>query len=281
MANVLIVGCGYVGNALASRLIEQNHQVSALRRRITSHRVSAVDYIIGDVLTHDYASFLNNRDIVYYLASPDTGSKTAYENIYVHGLSRLLEAAAVCPSPPLVVLSSSTSLYEYNDGRWVNEQTLINPSQPKNQCIVQGEHLLQASSVPTVTIRFGGIYGPGRTPFIDRIRQGKNIAINDQRYTNRIHLDDCVGILCHALQLGNTNPLYLATDGNPIAYNTLLFWLSTRLGIALNEASAVDGDSLHSHSRSNKRCSNELLITSGYQFKYPSYLEGYADILSE
>jgi hypothetical protein len=50
-------------------------------------------------------------------------------------------------------------------------------------------------------------------------------------------------------------------------------WLAKKLGVSLTERPAS--------SRSVRRCSNKKLLDSGYQFQYPSFREGYTQLLQQ
>ncbi len=49
-------------------------------------------------------------------------------------------------------------------------------------------------------------------------------------YTNRIHVDDCAAVLEHLLFFDRADPLYIASDDDPVARCELLDWLADQLG---------------------------------------------------
>ena len=121
-------------------------------------------------------------------------------------------------------------------------------------------------------VRFAGIYGPGRTRLIERVRAGDPCSA---AYANRIHRDDCAGVLRHLLRLERPLPLYLAADGEPATQCAVMTWMAERLGLpAPPSADAGDGNL-------GKRCRNARLAASGYEFEYPSFREGYGAIIAD
>jgi hypothetical protein len=66
--------------------------------------------------------------------------------------------------------------------------------------------------------------------------------------------------------------LYVGTDDDPVDFNTLMRWLAGRLGLPEPELAEAPR-------AQNKRCRNTRLRESGYEFLYPSYREGYDEIL--
>ncbi|MBA4115847.1 MAG: hypothetical protein H0X71_05290, partial [Rubrobacter sp.] len=109
------------------------------------------------------------------------------------------------------------------------------------------------------------------------------------RYTNRIHRDDCAGALRHLILLSNPDPIYLGVDPEPATLHTIAKWFATRPGVTPGQPSAPARSTSQnrpretsrsaSRFRTNKRCSNALLIHSGYRFLYPTFREGFTALL--
>ena len=127
-------------------------------------------------------------------------------------------------------------------------------------------------STTSVVVRFAGIYGPGRTRLIDRVRAGKPCAA--EHYTNRIHRDDCAGVLRHLMLLEHPAPLYLGADHEPATQCEVTEWSAERLGLPPPVRTGT------SSRRSGKRCRNARLVSSGYAFEHPSFREGYRAMLA-
>ena len=100
------------------------------------------------------------------------------------------------------------------------------------------------------------------------------------RFTNRIHRDDAVGALLHLLALPTEElaPIYVGVDREPADRNDVVRWLAQRLGVEVREEEeGATGRVLRRDT--NKQCSSERLVASGYRFRYPSYREGYGALL--
>ena len=95
-------------------------------------------------------------------------------------------------------------------------------------------------------------------------------------YTNRIHRDDCVRSLQHLFNLPEIKSVYNVVDSSPTTVNELLSWLSTTLGIYSPVPSQTND---HFHSKTNKQVSNARLLETLFEFKYPSFREGYEPLL--
>lgn len=125
-------------------------------------------------------------------------------------------------------------------------------------------------------VRFAGIYGPGREHFIHRDRRGEVATCESVlRYTNRIHSDDCAGLLGHILVCPEPQNIYIGVDHDPAPRAEVASWLAT----AMNVARPVPGSESPAPQSQNKRCSNARVLAAGYEFLYPTYREGYGAVL--
>ena len=169
------------------------------------------------------------------------------------------------------MFTSSTAVYAQADGEWVDERSPTLPTAFNGRRLLEAEQLLFAHAPGGVVLRLGGIYGPGRTRLLERVRRGEaSYPPGTPAWSNRIHRDDCAGALAHLLELPDPEPVYLGVDNEPTCRRTLLEWLAARL-----DAPAPRPDPALPPPRSNKRCSNARLCASGYRFRYPDFRRGY------
>lgn len=280
---VLIAGCGYVGTALGRRLTAAGHQVWGLRRQPAA-LPAGITALQADLARPSTLGQLPPAlDAVVYAAAADRGDDAAYAAIYRDGLAHLLDALrAQRQRPRRVIFVSSTSVYGQQDGEWVDEESPTEPTRAASRHLLAGETLLANSSFPGTTVRLTGIYGPGRTRLIEQVRSGEaRLHRGPPSFTNRVHRDDCAGLLAHLLVLAAAQPLYLGTDSDPAAQNDVLGWIAAQLGVASPPMSdALPAETLHSRGQ-NKRCSNRRLLASGYALRYPTFREGYGALLGE
>jgi nucleoside-diphosphate-sugar epimerase len=159
----------------------------------------------------------------------------------------------------------------------VDEESPTTPARFTGRALLEGERLVLEAPFPTTVVRFGGIYGPGRTSLVDRVRAGQ-ARWRPDHYTNRIHRDDCAGALRHLAGLDAPAQLYLGVDDEPALERDVLFWLADRLG---SESLPVAGPREGTRAGpGSKRCSNARLRAVGYRFRYPSFRQGYGDLLT-
>lgn len=275
---VLIAGCGYVGSALGELLASEGHSVFGLRRDPVSLPDSITPVVADLSRTISSEALPQNLDRVFYTASAGGSDDAAYRAAYVDGPRNLLEALA--PQQTNVrrlFFTSSTGVYAQTNGEWVDEASPTEPESHTGRRLLEGEKVMLEGPVPATVVRLSGIYGPGRTRSIQRALDTP-VGDGPPNYTNRIHRDDCAGVLRRLMLLPEPAPLYLATDHEPTDRRTVAEWLSKRLGRPLPEVSPTDDSPRR---RTNKRCNNARLLVSGYEFRYPTFREGFAGLLDE
>lgn len=282
---VLIVGCGYVGLPLGVELVGQGHEVFGLRRS-SAHESELVagglKPLAADITRpEDLAKLPSPFDWVVNTVSSTKGGADEYREVYLHGTRSVLEWLRAAP-PKKFVYTSSTSVYGQNDGSLVKETSPAEPASVTSRLLVEAEKLLleaaQTQQFPAVILRVAGIYGPGRGHlFLQYLRHEAKIAGQGERLINMIHRDDLIGAIVAALKQGRPGEIYNAVDDEPVAQIHFFRWLSETLGKWMPPFAADTEKAERKRGRSNKRVSNRKLKRElGYQFKYPTFRQGYA-----
>ncbi len=275
MANVFIVGAGYVGARAATLLAERGHAVSVGRRTATGLPGACP----MDVLRTDtFPAALREADCVIYCVAADGFSEEAYRDAYVTGLTRVVEALRGGSARRLVTVGS-TGVYGQDDGSVVDEDSPAEPRGFSGRLLLEGEAVAAAAPLESTTLRFSGIYGPGRERLVKMVRAGAPVGERTRAtLTNRIHRDDCARALAHLVECPALQPLYLGTDEAPTPMGEILDWIAIRLGLPpLPEG----GEEAGSPQRGgNKRLSSARLRGEGFAFRYPTYREGFGALIA-
>jgi nucleoside-diphosphate-sugar epimerase len=277
---VLIAGCGFVGTALAARLVEDGARVWGLRRTMpgSSDLAAGVEPLVADLRDPDLATTLpEGLDRVFFTAAADAGDEASYRAAYVEALDNLLGVLeARDASCPRVLFTSSTSVYHQDDGSEVDETSPTRPESHRGRVMLEAEKRLAASPLEGIVVRLGGIYGPGRSRLVDRVREGRvSVLRGGPQYTNRIHRDDAAGCLAHLAALEAPANLYLGVDDEPADRREVVRWLARRLGAP----EPAESDPGPGPVGSGKRCMNKRLRDSGYALRFPGFRDGYAAML--
>ena len=282
MARILIAGCGYVGAALAAELAVAGHDVWGLRRRPLTMPLG-VQPLAADLADPVTLKELPEAlDAIFYLVSASGSDDPHYRNAYVDGPRGLLSALERrSERPSRIFFASSTAVYAQEDGGWVDEGSRTEPTHFSGRRLLEGEQLILSGPIPGTVVRFAGIYGPRRTRLVEQVRSGSaTYRKRPEQWTNRIHRDDCAGALRHLMDLERPAEVYVGTDCEPATQRGVKEWIAAALGAPEPRAVAA-GDPSVRGARGNKRCRNRLLLESGYSFRYPTFREGYRQVLEE
>lgn len=275
----LILGCGDIGTQLGKQLIEAGHRVVGARRNADALDGTGIEPVALDVTDEAALAALPDADIVVYAVTADRFEESAYEAAYPQGLKAILrEFAGRDRTPQRLFFVSSTSVYAQHEGEEVDEASPTEPSGFSGSLMREAEQILLEHELPGTVVRFSGIYGPGRDRLIRQVGEGRIAAANPPLYSNRIHRDDCAGVLAHLIQMAlegkPLEPIYLASDCDSAPLHEVMAWIAKRLKVA-----TPDVIQSPLRRRSSKRCNNRRLLDTGYTFRYPSFREGYADVL--
>lgn len=279
-SRILIAGCGFVGTQLGLELAAEGHEVWALRRNPDAVPAPLRPLAADLARPQTLAALPPGIGMVFFTAAPDRHDEEGYRSVYVDGLRHLLAALAdQGQEPRRLLFTSSTAVFGQSSGEWVDEDSETHPKTFSGRTLLEAEELVAAAPYRSVVVRLAGIYGPGRGSMVDKVRRGTaTYTEGAPRFTNRIHRDDCAGVLRHLAELEAPRPLYIAADNEPTEARTVLTWIAERLGAP--PPSAQPAVEVRPWERgASKRCRNELLVASGYRFRFPSFREGYGAIL--
>jgi len=270
MKHLLIAGFGDLGQRLSSRSDIASHWRVHTLRRSAAETTDPVIHHQADLTCPDSLRDLPAKfDAIVYQATPSERSPKAYRSVYVDGLHNLLSATAT----EQLIMVSSTAVYGQDDGEWVDESSITEPAAFNGDILLEAEQRALESGGRVV--RFSGIYGPGRTALIRRLKSGEaRCSETGGQWTNRIHADDAAGVLAHLLHRPNLGPVVCASDDRPSRRCEVLDWLAERLDCPPPPRDKDPGTG------TGKRVSNALLRASGFDFIYPDYRSGYQGLLA-
>jgi len=231
---IAVLGCGYVGAEFARQAKAAGHEVLGVVRSEASRdklRAEGIAAEAFDLYSGDWALLPKQFDAVVYAASTGGGGPEAYALAYDVGVRRALSWARVVGAQAFV-FTSSTGVYRQDDGRIVDEESVVGGA-PTADAILGGEGaVLSAGFARARVLRFGGLYGPGRHHLVDQLRRGDNvIGGRVDHFINYLHRDDAASSVLAALVAGPLGPrVYNVGDGHPVTKETLACWIAERLG---------------------------------------------------
>ena len=280
---VLIAGCGDLGLRVVGLLSLENtaNRIWGLRRHPSvesTNDLPSFTWITADLTQPDSLRAMP-KDIthVLYTAAPNARTEADYRAVYREGLESLLQAVA-SPSLQRVLFVSSTAVYGDHGAQWINEDTPTAPKSFNGQVLLETEQWLrtQKAQFETLSLRLSGIYGPGRSHLLDRLRTGQATApVTESHWVNRIHIEDAAAAVLHLLSLPNPRSIYLVTDSTPLPMRVLYDALAKLVGGPTPPEGPAPA------SIGSKRLSNAQLRDSGFTFRWPDSREGHAALIKE
>jgi nucleoside-diphosphate-sugar epimerase len=272
--NIAIIGCGYVGYAIA-RYWQQNSGVVVTATTTTPERVPALKSVAQKVVVvsgndpEALQSVLQNQDVV--LLSIGAKGANLYEETYLHTARNLVSVLGQIPSVRHLIYTGSYSVYGDRNAAWVSEETPLAPANSNGEILKVTEDVLlsaESENLRVCIFRLGGIYGLGRellklfshAPGTSRPGDGNDV-------TNWIHLDDIVAAIEFARQ-HNLTGIYNLVDDAHLTSRELLENL-----FAKHNLPQVKWDSsLKSNRPYNTTVSNQKIKDAGYQLIHPQMI---------
>lgn len=274
-AAVLLVGVGDLGTRIGLELLDAGHRVIGMRRTVPD-APSEIDMISADITDRTsidaVARHLGTPGLtVVFTVTAGERTEAAYQRTYVDGMALVIDVLR----PARVVSVSSTAVYDINDGSWVDESTPVDPSGFSGRAMLAMEQLAAQSGAVASSVRLGGVYGPGRTRFVDQVRTGSATFGPNPTFTNRIHVDDAARLVAAVAQHSAPPGVVVGVDNEPASRREVIEWLAGELGVKVPPIDPKFAPV------TNKRCRNDLSRELGFQPLYPSYREGYAELLAD
>jgi nucleoside-diphosphate-sugar epimerase len=273
---VLIAGCGYVGQRLALQL-QSSYDVAGLVR--SAEHAAELERLGVRALAIDLDRVrpgttiperLELEAIVYLTPPPVLGESDLR-------LDRFLQLASV--PPRTFVYMSTTGVYGDTAGAVVDESSPVQPRTDRARRRISAEEMTRVwcneRHVRRVVLRVPGIYGPERLP-LERLRHCEPVVREREAgINNRIHVDDLVEACACAITNSEARGVYNVTDGRPLSSTTFINMVAKVAGlpappqVSMEEAQLTFSPERLSFLNESRRVSNERMLKHlGVVLKY-------------
>lgn len=165
MKTVSILGCGWLGKAVADTLIKKSYAVNGSvrseKKGKTLKTIGVTPYIIqveNTGITGDFDSFISKADILITAFPP--GIRQDPNANYA---ARIKQVLASLPSNCKLLHMSSIGVFGAMQGE-INESTLPIPDCNVGEQLLDAEKSIMALGTHATIIRLGGLVGDGRHP---------------------------------------------------------------------------------------------------------------------
>ncbi len=278
--NVLVTGAaGFIGSRLSRRLLREGDHVIGVDsftdyypRWMKERNLAPLagdrnfEFLAQDLLDIDLSGLLSRVQVIYHLAA-QAGVRSSWGESFsvyiqhnIQSTQKLLEAAKGTPLGRFVYASSS-SVYGLTPTLPMTEESLLHPLSPYGVTKLAAEQLcflyFQNYAVPTVSLRFFTVYGPGQRPdmafhkFFKSIAEDRSIVIygDGEQTRDFTFVDDIVEACLAASRLGRAGEVYNIGGGHRERMNDLLPVLEDTCGkkVEVRREDKQKGDVEHTH----------------------------------
>lgn len=196
---ISIIGCGWLGFALATELVKKGYLVkgstTSKEKTEALKKAGILPYVISiseDGIIGDIADCLKNSELLIINIPPGLRKNPKANFIkQMDLLCRPIEFADI----KKVLYVSSTSVYEETlDIPIITEETAPNGSSYASKQLIGAEQVFKTNpNFETTILRFGGLIGGERNPA--KYLSGKENLPDPDGPVNLIHQEDCIGII--------------------------------------------------------------------------------------
>lgn len=300
--DALLIGSGDLGTAIGLELEKVGFRITALRRHagVLPDSFRGVSADIADGLPTSSSGVMptmggvmGGPDVLIVVLTAGARDAAVYRTLFVKHLGELIrQMRARGWAPERAIFVSSTAACP--EQGHIDESSDGAPASATGQVLADAERqflALMPSATTAVVVRPSGLYGPGRTFLIDQVRHGQ--VRDPQRMTHRIHRDDAARAITHLGTMARTpQPMYLLTDDAPAPALEVANFLAAELrargehpkwpGVTRGEV--VRKEIASGFEKMNELADERILLNtrlreSGFEFNYPTYVEGYRRVL--
>jgi nucleoside-diphosphate-sugar epimerase len=242
--------------------------------------------IVADVAQPATLGDLPAAETVLFAVGYDRSTSHSIAEVYAGGVQSVL--ATLPPDIGWFIYISTTGVYGDAAGGSVDEDTPPNPQRDGGRASLAAEQALAESRFASrgIILRLAGIYGPGRIPFLDKLRAGESIPAPSAGQLNLIHVDDAAAVVLAAERLkldeqASAPRIFCVSDGHPVERGDYYREVARLIGAAEPRFTAPVPDSPRAARASNDRRVNNrrMLAELRPELAYPDYRAGLAAIL--
>lgn len=282
---LMILGCGYVGAAVAELALSRGWRVHALTRNADTARALLEQGVERVWTAHLESEDWHEQTEVRYkgvlnCVSGGGGGIEGYQRSYVEGMRSVVRWAEG-REVGTFVYTSSTGVYAQGGGMSVDEESLTVPVSDRGALLLEAEQRVRAVQCARwFILRLAGIYGPGRHHLLDALRaRTTSLAGSAEHWLNLIHRDDVASAVLAALEAraGLANRVYNLTDGVPTTRGEVVGFLAAQLSVP---APVFDPQAQGSRSVASRRIiSRRVYAELAWTPRFQSFREGFGAIL--
>jgi len=263
--DIVIVGCGFTGQRVASRMLAAGARVRLTVRNPSS--VADLQRAGAEVLVWDAADpqplpIPEGAALLHSVPSLEISGQPADPT------PALLSSLRGIPSR--MVYLSTTGVY--GPVRDVDHHTPVNPQSSREQARVDAEKSVKSGPWTSLILRPAAIYGPGRGIHVSMARGEYKLVDGGQNFVSRIHVEDLASH-AEAGLLSAVAGAYPVADEHPCPAWEIARFCSDLLHLPM--PASTDPKDVHPTRRADRRVDGaEIRRLLSVPLRYPSYHTG-------
>lgn len=267
MKKLLVIGAGYLGDEILRQFKGAGWDA------IGASLSGGEDLLACDVSDPASVAALLDADAVIHSAASGRGGEDAYRRVYLNGCENLVRRFPQAK----IAFTSSSSVYAQQDGELVTEESETIPDRETGRLLLAAEKCV--TDAGGVVARLAGIYGPNRSVLLSKFKSGEAVIEEDgRRFINQIHRDDAAGALLHLFSLTEfpAGQVFNVCDSESLTQLEVYQGLAKTFGKDLPPSGPRDLN--RKRGWTHKQVSNAKLRATGWQPKYPSFLDAVGEL---
>ena len=276
--SLILLGCGYLGTAVARLAVGRYRQIDAYVASATPRpelERAGISIHVGDIFSGatiasaNLGSGVEHEKHALVMLPP---SRIPAVKGAIGKLSDLLHAAGCHRA----VLISSTGVYAAGGGRFVSAESNNYGDTQRSVRLREIETEWLAAAETNSILRLAGIYGPGRVIGLQSLSAGKPVGGSPDAWLNLIHVEDAAELSLRCL--GNSSArVELGADGNPVRRGEYYTYVAKSKNLA---APQFTGESLRN--TESKRCDPSTSFRRlRFAPRFPDFKAGVDDAFAE
>ena len=285
--NIFCFGFGQVAKNFICSLtkIYDVNLATTSRDKTEKKKIYGIDYIsyhlLDDSFDKEILKKIKNYDYILVSIPPKNGI-----DIVIKNFQNNLEVS----KPNWITYLSATSVYGDHNGKWVNEDSKLNPLTENGKSRLNAEKswlsFAKKKNLPIQIFRLSGIYSQERNIF-KKIKSGSHKIINKPtHFFSRIHVEDISNILKKTLDPKKikSGEIYNLSDDYPCSNIEVANYAYDLMKVSkpkMIETNEIENEMLRNFYKDSKKVSNKKIKeVFSYKLKFPTYKEGLRSIFN-
>lgn len=298
-------GTGYIGSEFVDVALGAGHRVQVLTRSKEMAKQleeKGAEPIIGDIMEGgNWQEKASRSEWIVHLASPPTWGKKVTAKVAQnfqrghYSMTERLFDTLQSKHLRKAIFIAGTSYYGNTGTKSKVSEGFKGVPQGWGPFIAPSVEAIPkyiTKGLPIVTAFPGQVYGPGswfEQLFLDPLYAHKKITSLKGYDTmfSPIHVRDCARAILHLLEDGEVGGSYFLVDNSPTPSSELGKLAATKLRVQLKTRKVprwlcqlLLGPVLTEYAIADSYLSNQALLSTGFQLKYPSIKEGIPNVVA-